>query len=133
VKTRSGSIRACDSAENGFTLIEILVALSVISIVLVTVFRLHSQTISMNHLSRFNATAPFLAQGKLAELEMNFPETPLSDSGDFGDDYPGYRWQFAIAKVESEALGDSASPLRKIDIDVDLNENQYTYRLRTYR
>lgn len=118
---------------NGFTLIEILVALSVISIVLITVFRLQSQTIFMNHLSRFNATAPFLAQGKLAELEMNLPEAPVSDSGDFGDDFPGYQWRLTITQVASETLGDNAPLLGKIDIDVALNENQYAYHLRTYR
>ena len=53
----------------GFTLLEIMVAISIIAIVLVTVFRMHAQTLSMNYSARFYATSPLLAQKKMVEIE----------------------------------------------------------------
>ena len=63
----------------GFTLLEILVAMSVITFTLISVFRLYTQTIAMNPLLSFNTTAPFLAQKKMAE------QTSMSGK-EIGDD-----------------------------------------------
>jgi len=43
----------------GFTLLETMVAVSIIAIVLVSIYKLHIQTISMNITAKFYATAPF--------------------------------------------------------------------------
>jgi len=51
----------------GFTLLEVMVALAVMSIVLVSVYRMHSQSLTMNTAARFYTLAPMLAQGKMAE------------------------------------------------------------------
>jgi len=55
----------------GFTLLETMVAVSIIAIVLVSIYKLHIQTISMNITAKFYATAPFLAQEKISELELS--------------------------------------------------------------
>ncbi len=117
----------------GFTLLEIMVAVSIIAIVLVSVYKMHAQTISMNYESRFYATAPLLAQFKMAELETKSLEDLTGDSGNFGDDFPGYSWNLVIDDAESEALGDTAKDLKKIDVTVFLNNDEFTYSLRTYR
>ncbi|MEE8551661.1 MAG: prepilin-type N-terminal cleavage/methylation domain-containing protein [Desulfobacterales bacterium] len=117
----------------GFTLLEIMVAVSIIAIVLVSVYKMHAQTISMNYEARFYTTAPLLAQLKMAELETKSLEDLSSDSGNFGDDFPGYGWKVGIDDVESEALGDTAKDLKKIDVTVFLNNDEFTYSLRTYR
>ncbi len=117
----------------GFTLLEIMVAVSIIAIVLVSVYKMHAQTISMNYEARFYTTAPLLAQLKMAELETKSLEDLASDSGNFGDDFPGYGWKVGIDDVESEALGDTAKDLKKIDVTVFLNNDEFTYSLRTYR
>jgi len=117
----------------GFTLLEVMVALSVMSIVLVSVYRMHSQSLTMNTAARFYTQAPILAQGKMAELEAlssgAFPE----NSGDFGEQFPGYSWQTSVADITSEILGEVAEDLKRVDITVSLNENQFVYNLRTYR
>ncbi len=117
----------------GFTLLEIMVAVSIIAIVLVSVYKMHAQTISMNYEARFYTTAPLLAQLKMAELETKSLEDLTGDSGNFGDDFPGYGWKVGIDDVESEALGDTAKDLKKIDVTVFLNNDEFTYSLRTYR
>lgn len=108
-------------------------ALSIIAIVLVSVYRLHAQTLSMNYTARFYSIAPLLAQRKIAELEIKPLDELTEDAGDFGDDFPNYRWNTAINDVESEALGQSVDTLKKIDVIITLNNDEFTYSLRTYR
>lgn len=117
----------------GFTLLEILVAVSIIAIVLVSVYKLHAQTISMSSITRFYATAPLLAQSKMAELEIQPLDELAEGAGDFGDNFPNYRWNVAVNDVESEVLGQSAANLKQIDVTVALNNDESTYSLRTYR
>ena len=117
----------------GFTLLEIMVAVSLISIVLVSIYKMQAQTISMNYEARFYATAPLLAQFKMTEQETKSLEDLTSDSGNFGDDFPGYSWSMAVDDVESEALGNTAKDLKKIDVTIFLNNDEFTYSLRTYR
>jgi general secretion pathway protein I len=119
--------------EFGFTLLEIMVAISIIAIVLVSVYRMHAQTISMNYAVRFYATAPLLAQLKIAELETINMEDQTDDSGDFGNEFPGYRWDIVIDDVESETFGDITEDLKEIDVVVSFNNDEFTYNLRTYR
>jgi general secretion pathway protein I len=117
----------------GFTLLEIMVAVSIIAIVLVSIYKMQAQTISMNYEARFYVTAPLLAQFKMTEQETKSLEDLTSDSGNFGDDFPGYSWSMAVDDVESEALGNTAKDLKKIDVTIFLNNDEFTYSLRTYR
>jgi general secretion pathway protein I len=116
----------------GFSLLEVMVALSIISIVLVSVYRLHSQTLEMNQQLRFQTIAPLLAQTKLAEAEYTPVDDLASDSGTFGDQYPGYNWQLDIKTFESDLLETVAENLKRIEVTVSYHDiHQYT--LETYR
>lgn len=108
-----------------------MVAVSIIAIVFISVFRLHTQTLAMSGSVRFYATAPMLAQSKLAELESKSTELLSDDSGGFGDDFPGYRWEIGVSDVTSEILEDTANDLKQIDLAVSFEG--ILYRLRTYR
>ena len=121
------------SDRNGFTLIEMMVAVSIIAIVLLAVYRLHSQTLLMNLSARFYTVAPLLAQNKLAELETSTISELLEGSGDFGEDYTGYNWEISINDIESEPLESTADKLKQIDIKVIFNQGELSYDLRTYR
>ena len=117
----------------GFTLLEVMVALAIMSIVLVSVYRMHSQSLAMNTAVRFYTQAPMLAQSKMVEIEALSSSAFPEDSGDFGEEFPGYGWKASIADVTSEILGEVAEDLKQVDITVSLNENQFVYNLRTYR
>ncbi len=116
----------------GFTLLEIMVSISIIAIVLVSVYRLHAQTITMNYAARFYTIAPMLANLKIAELQTKTIDDLTDNSGDFGEDYSGYRWNVTINDIESETLGSTAENLKRIDVIVTFNNDEFTYDLRTY-
>jgi general secretion pathway protein I len=117
----------------GFTLLEVMVALAVMSIVLVSVYRMHSQSLSMNATARFYTVAPMLAQGKLAELTAFSPNAFIEDSGNFGEGFEGYTWKSSEVDVTSEVLGEVAEDLKRIEITVSYHDDQMVYHLRTYR
>ena len=121
-------IRSC----RGFTLLEIMVAVAIMAIVLVSVYKLHAQTISMNGIARFYTTAPLLAQRTVAEIGA-FPDIrrPAAD-GDFGDEFPGYSRRVSIDDVSTEIFGRAAEDLKKIEVTISFNQNEFVYTLRTY-
>ena len=117
----------------GFTLLEVMVAMAVLSIVLVSVYRMHSQTLTMNTAARFYTQAPLLAQKKMAEVTTTSSGIFASDSGDFGEDFPGYSWQVSANDVSAELLGEVADDFKRIDVTVAYLNNKFSYRLTTYR
>jgi len=119
--------------QRGFTLLEVMVALSIIAIVLVSVYRMHAQTVSMNNEVRFYATAPMLAQIKMAEIESESLKDMVDGSGDFGDEFPNYRWNIVIDDVESTALENMVKDLKKIDLLISSNNDEFIYNLRAYK
>jgi general secretion pathway protein I len=108
-----------------------MVAMAIMAIVLVSVYRMHSQTLAMNTANRFYTQAPMLAQGKLSQLEVGTSGIIAGDSGDFGEKFPGYSWSVTVEAVSSEALGEVGDDLKRIDLTVSYNE--YVYNVRTYR
>jgi len=126
----SSSIR---QSAPGFTLLEVMVAMAIMAIVLVSVYRMHSQTLTMNTATRFYTQAPMLAQSKLAQLEAAPLEMLAGDSGDFGDKFPGYSWSISTEQVSSEVLGEVDNDLKRIDVTVSFNNNEFVYNVRTYR
>ncbi len=117
----------------GFTLLEIMVAISVIAIVLIAVFKMYSQTINLNLAAKFYTTAPFLAQSKIAEFEATSSNNQMDESGNFGDDFLNYNWGVSMDNIESEMLGTVAESLKKIEVTISYNNDEFTYSLRTYR
>lgn len=109
-----------------------MVALSIMALVLVGVFHLQSQNVALGVRARFNAIAPMLA-GRITTEIISDPDALTSpDSGDFGDDFPGYSWASEVSDVESEYLEETARRLKKIDVYVEALDQLAAYHLRTY-
>jgi general secretion pathway protein I len=118
----------------GFTLLEVMVALCILAIVLLSVYRLQSQTISMSIESRFYTQAPLLARSALARWEEARKLEMISDQGDFGREFPGYQWKISVEGAPSPALGAQfARDFQRIDVLVTLNNGEHSYGFRTYR
>jgi len=120
------------SEPHGFTLLEIMVAMAIIAIVLVAVYKMHHQTIDMNNAASFHTRAPLLAQKKIAEIKSRTLNDIADDEGGFGEDFPDYHWQLTVEDVESELLGGAARRLKKIDVTVSHGQDEVGYQIRTY-
>ena len=112
---------------NGFTLMEVMIAMAILAIALVAVFQLLSQSISMSTESRFMTTAALLAQSKMVESEVVTTLTNHKEDGDFGPDYPQYTWHLEVGDTE-------IAQFKKIEVTVinKLFINRGTYSLVLY-
>ena len=108
-------------------------ALAVLAVVLVSVFRMQAANLdAVRHLD-FNSRAAMLAQAKIAELDARGFEEGTDLNGDFCEDAPGYGWQITVSERDDELLGETAQRLKTIDIRIDLNQDERVFYLRTQR
>ena len=117
-----------------FTLLEVMIAVSIMAIALVALFGSQSRSLSHATEAHFNIVAPMLAAGKLAEIKSG-NALMTNDDGDFGEEFPGYSWKIETenASFDSpEALTKLAKPLQKIELTVLWNETPYNYTLTYY-
>jgi len=118
----------------GFTLLEVMVAIAILSIALVAVYGSQSQSISLASEAKLNTSAALLAQAKIAEIEAENAENLASDSGDFGEDFPNYRWDLAVSDVPSFGEQEALKHLRQIDLTISyVGQEKYAYKLRLFR
>jgi general secretion pathway protein I len=115
----------------GFTLLEVMVALAIIAISLMAVMGSQSQSLSLAGEAKFNTTAALLAQEKMAEVERNKKDYPSDDSGDFGEDFPGYLWRVEVKDVALDDPVDVSGYLKQVDLIITTSaDSRYEYRVR---
>ena len=119
----------------GFTLLEVMVAVAILAISMATLFGSQSQSLVLATEAKFNTNASLLAGLKLAELESGRVE-PVDDEGDFGADFPGYRWKI-VAREPSVEVSDrfdiAQGNLFQIDLTVFRGgDSSYLYTTRCY-
>jgi general secretion pathway protein I len=76
----------------GFTLLEVLIAMVILSITFLWLLKAANQSIDMASRSKFVTTSTLLAQKRMAEVVGDETRLPGNDEGDFGEDFPGYRY-----------------------------------------
>lgn len=117
----------------GFTLLEVMVALSIISIVLVSLLVSQSHSVSILDETKFNTTAALLAQKKISDIELIKGDELTSDEGDFGEDFPNYFWEVNVQDI-SLTGAEEFTYLKQIDLNIYRGENGiYQYNLRFYK
>lgn len=120
--------------KQGFTLLEVMFALSLIGISLTVLLASQSQGLSLANEAKFNTTASLLAQRRMAEIETENIDDIASSSGDFGEDYSGYHWELNIDKATLPELEDTDLPFVKIDLKVYFGDKgKYRYGIRLYK
>jgi general secretion pathway protein I len=109
----------------GFTLLEVMIAVAILAITLVTVYQSQSQSISMVSSSRFLTTVSLLAQERMARIDAADPREVVSAKGNFGEEFPDYAWQVEVGDVKEIPL------LKRIALTVtnDRMTTNNTYRL----
>jgi general secretion pathway protein I len=119
---------------SGFTLLEVMIALAILAVALAAVIGLQSRTVSLDVETRFNSVAPFLAQARMTETLAAGEDAPSEDSGDFGEDFPGYEWTVSMERVDLPGLGEISRRVRRVEVTVSFaGDVGLVYRLRRYR
>lgn len=88
----------------GFSLVEVLVAMTIIATALTAVFRLQAQSLDLQAEARFATVAGQLGQDRMARIlaEDRLPAGTVS--GDFGEDFPGYAYEADVSASAEEGL-----------------------------
>ena len=118
----------------GFSLLEVMIATAIIAIALVAALGSQSQSVSLANEAKFTTTVAFLAQKKMAELEAKDVKDLISDGGDFGEDFPGYRWESEVTDVTLEGFEEASAFIKKIALTLYWGKDDtYQYGLTYYR
>jgi general secretion pathway protein I len=116
----------------GFTLLEVMVAVAIIAIALTTLLGSQSQSVSFANSAKFETMAALLAQSKMSEITMQEAGAITNDSGDFGDDYPGYRWEVNVNDTDIAGIDNISDYLKQLDLTVTWGVFSYNLRLYHY-
>lgn len=99
----------------GFTLLEVLVAVAVLGLAMVSLLGLHVRNIALIDRDQRVTEATLLARGLMTEVEVApFPEIGVS-SGDFEERYPE---RYPDVRWEQEVLPTPLADLREIRVRV---------------
>ena len=121
-------------SSSGFTLLEVLVALSILAITFMAVLKSQSTSILRASETKFITSASFLAQKKMAEIEILKVEDIISDSGNFGDDHAGYSWELTVKTPSLNTSENIIDHLKQLDLKILWQDGElYSYKLRQYR
>ena len=88
--------------KGGFTLLEVLVAITVLSIVLIGVYQGLSNNLTINHLTQGLWQAILFTNNELAQTERNPVGSVSISQGEYPADHPlaGYEWKRKVSKEE---------------------------------
>lgn len=89
---------------HAFTFVEILAALLFLGIVMPVVIGALQVSNRSSVVSERSTVAVQLAENRLAELQLGDAWSSAGSSGDFGADYPGYRWELTKVDWENGAM-----------------------------
>lgn len=95
--------------QSGFTLVEVIIALSIVVGAVVVVNGTWSGNLMRIRKSTLNNNVAFLLQKKVTEIEVKYKDKPLSEikeqeSGDFGETFKNYKWEMTSRDFEMPDL-----------------------------
>ncbi len=119
----------------GFTLLEVLVAVAIVAIALVTFMGLHLRSLDATIRAQDLTTAVLLAQGKMATMG-EFPDTGAEQGKFEGPDLERFQWATAVTEHTLDALSDGGQivMVRRLEVTVSWTDGQQThhYTLEAY-
>ena len=95
---------AVRSTPAGFTLLEVLVAVAIVAIALVTFMGLHLHSLEDTIRAQDLTTAVLLAQAKMATMG-EFPDTGAAEGKFEGPELERFQWTTAVTEYPLDALG----------------------------
>lgn len=95
---------------SGFTLLEVVVAMAMLSLGLMAIFDLNSRAVSLHAYSKKLSVAALLARGKMVDLEQKlyddgFQADDDEQSGNFSDEgWPSFKWRARILAPKTQGV-----------------------------
>ena len=119
----------------GFTLLEVLVAVAIVAVALLTFMGLHLRSLDATIRAQDLTTAVLLAQAKMASMG-ELPETGEEQGKFEGPDLERFQWSTAVTEHTLDALvsGQAAVTVRRLQVTVYWADGQQTrhYTLEAY-
>ena len=126
--------RRVEPHATGFTLLEVLVAVAIVAIALVTFMGLHLRSLDATIRAQDLTTAVLLAQAKMATMG-EFPD-PGEEQGKFeGPELARFQWSTAVTEHTLDAVdGGQSVNVRRLEVTVFWADGQQTrhYTLEAY-
>lgn len=130
-------------SRHGFTLMEVLVAMAVVSMVLFSLFRVLSANIELVSAGGFYSTARLLAQKQLAVLESDL-ENAADGQGRFETPFDAWTWQAKVVEVDLSRIEDvieeksgpqagDRHPLLRIEVEIRREDSDRTFSFAGFR
>lgn len=101
------------SGRGGFSLLEVMIGLAILSVGLVAVLGLNAGAMAMHSYSTRVTVATLLARGKMLDIEAQLKKEGVGDfdkelDGDFADEgWPEYKWRAEIKKPDIQLDADT--------------------------
>ncbi len=124
--------KAQKQCRSGFTLLEVLISVSIVAIVLVSALRLQGQSVTMNESARFYSTAPFLAQQKMAEVRFDPQRFMGTDSGRFDEMPVQYSWRVVVESLMLGGVENDELPVYDVTVTIHSAVTKTSYVLQAY-
>ena len=102
--------RGAAAPRAGFTLLEVLIALMIVSVSIVAIAGINAGSMNMHVYSKQLTVATLLARSKMADLEQalqadGLPADDESEEGDFSEEgFPKIRWRAEIIRPKTEEI-----------------------------
>jgi general secretion pathway protein I len=109
----------------GFTLLEVMIAVALMAIALVTLIGSQAQSVAVMDDVRFQSIAAVLAREKLTDLRLLDFEQLGGETGNFEQDFEDFVWQTEVTDIPGYELGltESEGMLKKIRVTISHRED----------
>ena len=126
---RRRSRRPFVNGEPGMTLIEVMLAVTVLSMGIVGVLRAYAGSVATLEGGQFNIDAVNLLKQKMSEVREEIldrgPDMPERDNGNFEGPWRDFLWSWRISPTETEYLNE-------LELNVSHNNNPRVFSIKTY-
>jgi len=114
-------------AQRGFTLLEVLIAVAIMSASLAILLGSVNRNLVLASQSKNQSIASALAQQKISEIELEGYPQVGEEQGTF-DEFPGFKWYLRVLPYDIEQLG---TEIRIVILDIAWDEGNKVFTVAT--